>query len=97
MDIVDAYINVPYTDTQIYLIQFGNNQLGRLCTKEELVKEWNSAIHLSKSISYGDVTLLCKNKVIRSIWNTELPILQKKHNDNTRYGNFECVYNKYKL
>jgi len=79
-----------------YVIMFGNMESGWGCTAKELKEVWKKALKCSMSISYGDITLLRKGKLIRGVQNIQTPILQKRHNNPKYYDIHECKYNKYK-
>lgn len=65
----------PQKDT--YLILFGNREEGWQCSHEELKTYWRMAVKNSKYRHYGDVTLLYKGQIIRSVHNFQRKILDK--------------------
>ena len=71
-----------------YTILFGNLEHGWSCTKDELPEYWGKAIRSSQNKHFGDVCLQYKGKLIRSINNANIRILDKE----TRYK-YKC--NKY--
>jgi len=61
-----------------YVIMFGNLEHGWVCTKDELKEFWGKAIRSSQNRHFGDVTLLYNGKLIRSINNANVKILDKE-------------------
>ncbi len=76
------------SDINDYLILFGNRNEGWNVTKEELPFYWKLAVKSSSHVSYGDVTLLYKNKLIRTVNNFNNRLLDKS-------ATYKCIYKKY--
>jgi hypothetical protein len=70
-----------------YIILFGNMEHAWTCNKDDLQGLWGKAIRNSKTISYGDVSLLHNGKLVRSVHNANIPILRKIE--------YKCIYKKY--
>ena len=73
-----------------YMIVFGNQEHGWNCSKEELSRIWKISIRNSKFKYWGDVSLIYKGKLIRSLHNAIEKILDKDII-------YPCHYNIYNL